>query len=211
MNLNRPLTTLIPSLEGEVLTVLAGADTSFTGNQVHKLVGAYSNRGVRDALKRLCAQGIVTSRSAGAADLYALNQSHLLAHYIKQVALARTEFFDKLAQEVQAWTIKPDCAAVFGSAVRKDMTINSDIDLFIARSSQIALGDIAWRAQVTKLALLGEALTGNSIQIFELGKSEIPREFKVKDGIIYSIIADGVVFHGPKDYLSKLRKGKDNA
>lgn len=211
MNLNRPLTSLIPSLEGEVLTVLAGADSSFTGNQVHKLIGSYSNRGVRDALKRLCAQGIVTSRSAGAADLYALNQSHLLASYIKRVALARTEFFDNLAHEVQGWTLKPDCAAVFGSTVRKDMNFKSDIDLFISRPSKIGFGDASWRAQMAKLALLGEALTGNHIQIFELGKSEIARELKVRDGIIYSIIADGVVFHGPTDYLSKLRKEKDNA
>jgi hypothetical protein len=37
MNLNRPFTSMAPSREGEVLTVLAGAEASFNGNQVHKL------------------------------------------------------------------------------------------------------------------------------------------------------------------------------
>ena len=211
MNLNRPLTSLIPSLEGEVLTVLAGADTAFTGNQVHRLIGAYSNRGVRDALQRLCAQGIVISQSAGAADLYTLNQSHLLANYIKRIANVRTEFFDLLSREVDSWRLKPDCAAVFGSTVRKDMTTDSDIDIFISRPSTVEFGESSWRAQITKLALMGEKLTGNHFQIFELGISEINQELKVKGGVIYSIIDDGVVFHGPKDYLSKLRNRKDNA
>ena len=211
MNLNRPLTSLIPSLEGEVLTVLAGADTAFTGNQVHRLIGAYSNRGVRDALQRLCAQGIVISQSAGAADLYTLNQSHLLANYIKRIANVRTEFFDLLSREVDSWRLKPDCAAVFGSTVRKDMTTDSDIDIFISRPSTVEFGESSWRAQITKLALMGEKLTGNHFQIFELGNSEINQELKVKGGVIYSIIDDGVVFHGPKDYLSKLRIRKDNA
>ena len=211
MNLNRPLTSLIPSLEGEVLTVLAGAEASFTGNQVHKIIGAYSDRGVRDALKRLCAQGIVISQSAGAADLYTLNQSHLLANYIKRIANVRTEFFDLLSREVDSWRLKPDCAAVFGSTVRKDMTTDSDIDIFISRPSTVEFGESSWRAQITKLALMGEKLTGNHFQIFELGNSEIDQELKVKGGVIYSIIDDGVVFHGPKDYLSKLRIRKDNA
>ena len=208
MNLNRPLASLIPSLEGEVLTVLAGAEFSFTGNQVHKIIGAYSDRGVRDALKRLCAQGIVISQSAGAADLYALNQSHLMAHYIKKIANVRTEFFDLLTHEIDAWTLKPDCAAVFGSTVRKHMAIDSDIDIFISRPSMVEFGEISWRAQITKLALMGEKLTGNHLQIFELGNSDIDRELKVKGGVIYSIINEGVVFHGPKDYLSKLLKGQ---
>lgn len=211
MNLNRPLTSLIPSLEGEVLTVLAGAETSFTGNQVHKIIGAYSDRGVRDALKRLCAQGIVISQSAGAADLYTLNQSHLLANYIKRIANVRTEFFDLLSREVDSWRLKPNCAAVFGSTVRKDMTTDSDIDIFFSRPPTIEFGETSWRAQITKLALMGEKLTGNHFQIFELGISEINQELKVKGGVIYSIIDDGVVFHGPKDYLSKLRIRKDNA
>lgn len=205
MNLNRPLTSLIPSLEGEVLTVLAGANTSFTGNQVHKLIGAYSNRGVRDALQRLCLQGIVTSKSAGAADLYSMNEAHLLAGYIKQIANLGSKFLDLLANEIDSWTVKPDCVAVFGSTARNDMTIESDIDLFISRPQSIKFDDAKWRQQLTRFALLGESLTGNHIQIFELGGSEIDLELKTKDGVIFSIINDGVVIHGPKNYLSKLR------
>lgn len=208
MNLNRPLTSLIPSLEGEVLTVLAGAETSFTGNQVQKIIGKYSSRGVRDALQKLCTQGIVIRRSAGAADLYALNEAHLLAGYIKKIANVRTEFLDSLARKVEAWEIKPDCAAVFGSTVRHDMTTDSDIDLFISRPAEVEYERLSWRRQLAELALTGEKWTGNHFQIFELSNSEIDRELKTEGGVIYSIIDDGVVFHGPKDYLSKLLEGQ---
>jgi hypothetical protein len=38
MNLSKPLTSVIPSVEGDVLTVLASAERAFTGLQVQKII-----------------------------------------------------------------------------------------------------------------------------------------------------------------------------
>jgi len=133
MNLSKPLNSLIPTLEADVLTVLAGAAGSFTGRQVHALATGSSESGVRNALKRLNAQGIVTRTPVGAADHYSLNHQHLMAKYIKSMVNVRSEFLRVIEEEVSKWDITPVCAAVFGSSARADMQPESDIDIFIVR------------------------------------------------------------------------------
>ena len=208
MNLSKPLTSLIPTLEGEVLTVLAGAQLPFSGLQVQRIIGKYSPRGVRDALQRLCVQGIVTRQSAGAADLYELNPGHLMAKYITSLVSLRSEFLQLLEKEVAAWPILPLCGAVFGSAVRSDMKPESDIDIFIVRPQSVEFGLGAWREQLSGLSRKIGEWTGNNAQIFELDADGINLELASQDGILYSIIEQGVLFYGAPNYLRTLRYKK---
>ncbi|OIQ79621.1 hypothetical protein GALL_386370 [mine drainage metagenome] len=208
MNLSKPLTSLIPTLEGEVLTVLAGAQISFSGLQVQKIIGKYTPRGVRDALQRLCVQGIVTRRPAGAADLYELNPTHIMTKYIKSLVDLRSEFLELLKKEVSAWDIPPLCGAVFGSTVRSDMKPESDIDLFIVRPSTVEFGLGTWREQLAHLSRKIGEWTGNSAQIFELNEEGIANELTSKGGVLYSIIDQGILFYGPSNYLRTLRYKK---
>lgn len=204
MNLSKPLTSVIPSVEGDVLTVLASAERAFTGLQVQKIIGTRSVTGVANALQKLCAQGIVTSRSAGSANLYQLNKEHLLAKYITEIANIRIEFFQQMSLEVSAWQSRPECVAVFGSAARNDMDLESDIDIFVKRPTETPFGEWSWRQQLTDFSLKIQGWTGNPVQIFELGDSEMRQEFSSKGGVIYTIMEEGVVIYGPTDYLRKL-------
>ncbi len=205
MNLSKPLTSLIPSLEGDVLSVLAGASADFTGQQVHRVLGTHSQAGVNRALQRLSATGIVNMRPSGNSNLYQLNREHLLARYVIEIANVRAEFFRLMSLEVTAWELRPACVAVFGSAARSDMTSDSDIDVFISRPSEIEFGDTTWRRQLTEFSMRMGRWTGNSVNAFEVGPDDLKQELGIKDGVLYSIIDQGVVVYGPPDYLRKLR------
>jgi predicted nucleotidyltransferase len=167
MNLSKPCTSLIPTLEGEVLNVLAGAEVSFSGLQVQRIIGKYTPRGVRNALQRLCLQGIMTRRPAGAADLYGLNSDHLMTRYIKALVSLRSEFLKLLEKEVSAWPILPVCGAIFGSTVRSEMKPESDIDIFIVRPEAVEFGLSAWRKQLTDLSSKVSEWTSNACWAFE--------------------------------------------
>ena len=208
MNLNRPLTSLIPTLEGEVLTVLAGADKAFTGSQVHELVGKHSDRGIRNALQKLNVQGIVSRTAAGAADLYKLNPEHLMTKYIRSVVNLKIEFLHALKKEVINWKIQAECCALFGSAARSDMDLESDIDIFIVRSNGIDFNSVVWRTQLAVLSSKIKHMTGNDAQIFELNRDGIKMELMSKEGVLYSVIEQGIIFHGPSEYLRTLRYKK---
>lgn len=205
MNLSKPLTSLIPTLEGEVLTVLAGAEASFSGLQVQTIIGKFTPRGVRNALQRLCVQGVVTRRPAGSADLYELNPDHLMTKYIKSLVSLRSEFLKLLEKEVTAWPILPIGGAIFGSAVRSDMKPDSDINIFIVRPQAIEFGHDAWREQLSNLSRKIGEWTSNDAQIFELDAVGINLELASKDGVLYSIIEQGVLFYGVPNYLRTLR------
>jgi predicted nucleotidyltransferase len=209
MNLSRPLTSLIPSLEGEVLTVLAAAEIAFTGRRVHKVIGKNSQVGVSKVLQKLVDQGIVTVQSAGTSNLYQLNREHLLAGHLIEIANLRAEFFRLMSLEVSAWELHPECVAVFGSTARSDMTTESDIDVFISRPTEIEFGDMAWRRQLTEFSLKVGKWTGNSVNAFEVGPDDVKRELGTKEGVLYSIIDHGVIVYGPSDYLRKLRSRKE--
>lgn len=209
MNLSRPLTSLIPSLEGEVLTVLAAAEIAFTGRQVHKIIGKNSQVGVSKVLQKLVDQGIVTVQSAGTSNLYQLNREHLLAQHVIEIANVRAEFFRLMSLEVISWELHPECVAIFGSAARSDMTSDSDIDIFISRPAEIEFGDMAWRRQLTDFSLKVGRWTGNSVNAFEVGPEEVKQELGTEDGVLYSIIDQGVVLYGPPDFLRKLRSRRE--
>ena len=57
MDLQSPISTVVPSLDGPVLQVLAQAEEGLSGRQIHKLAGSGSVAGVRLVLQRLAATG----------------------------------------------------------------------------------------------------------------------------------------------------------
>ena len=47
MDLGRPLATVTPTLDGDVLQVLATHDVSFTAGQVRRVLNNFSEEGIR--------------------------------------------------------------------------------------------------------------------------------------------------------------------
>ncbi|MCX6431393.1 MAG: hypothetical protein NTX29_00930 [Actinobacteria bacterium] len=72
MELSRPLSVITPTLDGDVLRVLALADADFTSGDIHRVLDGPSIRGIHNTLGRLTEQGIVSRRPAGRANLYRL-------------------------------------------------------------------------------------------------------------------------------------------
>ena len=77
MDLGTPARAIIPTLEAEVLTVLANVNTPLTGREVSRHLEAKSHRGVGLVLERLRTQGVVDVTEAGNAYLFTLNRDHI--------------------------------------------------------------------------------------------------------------------------------------
>lgn len=206
MDLARPLTVITPTVDGDVLTVLARAEASFTGRQVHQVAGRHSERGVRNALHRLSAQGIVSRERVGSSDQYRLNRAHLAAPYIEALARLRDELLRRLASELDAWSVPAVFAALFGSAARSGMHIESDIDFLVLRPDSVDADDTDWRAQLDGLAASVTAWTGNDTRILEFGVREARAGLAADDGVLLAARDEGIVVHGPLTYLSDLRR-----
>lgn len=202
MDLSRPLAVVTPTVDADVLAVLAGAETSFTGRQVHHIAGRHSEKGTRNALQRLCRQGVVLRERVGGSDLYTLNREHLAAGPIEALARLRTELLDRMSTRVKSWGIPPAFAALFGSAARGDMLPDSDIDVFVVRPESVDTEDARWGDQLAGLSRDVTAWTGNDTRVLDLSEKETRRGISAGDEVLAEIRAHGLILYGPLSYLN---------
>ena len=206
MELNRPLATITPTLDGDVLTVLAGHDATFTTGQVHRILTRHSEEGIRKVLRRLTGQGIVLSERVGNAYTYWFNHDHLAARHVVELARLPQIFLARLEDLLSTWSIPPVYAAVFGSAARGRMAHSSDVDVLLVRPS--GAGDAEWDGQVDDLAATVTRWLGNDTRVLEFTENDVA-ERALDEPVLHDVARDGLTVAGKRSWLTKqLRKGK---
>lgn len=206
MNLNRPLSTVTPTLDGDVLAVLARGDAGFTAGQLRRILTRYSEEGIRKVLHRLTKQGVVRAESAGNAVVYRFNSDHLAAEHIVGLAGLMGMFLARLEQRLGSWEVPPVYAAVFGSAARGTMTAESDVDLLLVRPDAVD-GD-RWEAQVALLVADVSRWTGNDTRPLEFTAAELVARAG-DEPVLRDVLEEGLTVAGSHSWLAKqLRKTK---
>ncbi len=193
----RPYTAISPSLDGEVLHVLAGTDMAMTGRQIALLTGRSSHSGVLGVLNRLAGPGLVDRGELNRAYLFSLNRQHLAAPAVVALAGLRKELIDRIRAEVRTWQIPPTHLSMFGSAARGDGDTESDIDLFVVRPAAIPENDAAWRQQVDALAERIKHWTGNRAAPLEVSETELARLSIGEPSIVAQLRSDAILLEGP--------------
>ncbi len=197
MDFAHPLRVVSPTLDGDVLSVLAGAEEEFSGRRIHRLVGHGSEPGVRKAVERLVDQGIVLRRQAGRANLYRLNRQHVSSEAIELLAQARSQLIAWLQEAIASWEVVPRCAAVFGSVARGEAGPDSDLDLLVVRRSEIDEENATWESQLGSLQQSATAWTGNDARVIELGEGELAQA----EPLLAEVIGEGIGLFGSLDFL----------
>jgi len=198
MDLSRPLAVIAPTLDADVLRVLARADADFTSGQIHRALDGPSMRGIQNTLGRLVEQGIVLRTPAGRAYLHRLNRHHLAADAIVTLANQREELVRRLAQRAQSWSVRPIAGAIFGSAARQDHQATSDIDLLFVRPDDA--DEDVWDEQTATVAKDVTQWTGNDTRILSLGLSDI-RGRQADDRLLRDVHDQGLFFIGERAEL----------
>ena len=173
MDFRRPLRVVTPTLDADVLGVLARADVEMSGREIQRLAGHGSHQGIRNAADRLTQQGIVLRRAAGGAHLYRLNRDHLAARLIEEMGDLTSQFVQRLRMTIGAWTIAPTAAVLFGSVPTGGAADTSDIDLLIIRASSCDPDSPQWQAQLLQLEEQATSWTGNDARIIEYDENEV--------------------------------------
>lgn len=205
MELGRPLATITPTLDGDVLAVLARSDVTFTTGQLHRVLTQNSEEGIRKVLLRLVKQGVVHSDRVGNAFTYRLNRDHLAAEYIIGLAGLQGKLLKQIEDRLEAWKLPPVYAAVFGSAARGSMTADSDLDLLLVRPDDDR--DALWETQVNDLAADVTRWTGNDTRPLEFTASELASRGS-DEPVLRAALDHGLTVAGNRAWLNRqLRKG----
>jgi predicted nucleotidyltransferase len=200
VQLSRPLSTITPTLDGDVLGVLARQDGSFTTGQLHRILTQYSEEGIRKVLQRLAQQGIVHSARVGNAYSYRLNRDHLAAEHIIKLAHLMSTFLGRLTNRLETWDVPPVYAAVFGSAARGSMTVDSDLDLLLVRPDD-APEDL-WAAQVDQLVEDVTRWIGNDTRPLQFTQAELVASGR-EEAVLEDVLNDGLTVAGSRAWLNK--------
>ncbi|HEY0465114.1 MAG TPA: nucleotidyltransferase domain-containing protein [Polyangiaceae bacterium] len=203
MILTRPFRAVTPTVDGDVLSVLARADASFTPPQVRDLIGFHSVDGVRNALVRLTTQGVLRSEQVGRAYTYRLNREHVAASHIIGLAQAGREVLQRMRARIEGWAVPCEYAALFGSAATGTMTDESDLDVFVVRPDHVEVdADSEWYDQLDAFIAACTSWTGNDTRILELSASEVEQGVAT-ERVLLDIARDGIDVAGPEGYLSR--------
>jgi Nucleotidyltransferase domain len=196
MDVSRPYSAVAPTVEGDVLVVLAGTTLPLTGRQVARLARRGSVAGVAKALDRLGHQGLVTRLEAPPASLYTLNRQHVAAPVAEALAGLRLEFLSRLREALSAWKIQPVHASLFGSTARGDGALDSDVDIFVVRPAVVDDEDPIWSQQLTSLGDLVFASTGNRAGIIDFAENDIEQLLDEKPPVLDELRRDAIDLAG---------------
>jgi hypothetical protein len=196
MDVSRPYSVVTPTVDGDVLVVLAGTSKPLTGRHVARLVRRGSVAAVAKALDRLVDQGLVLRMQAPPASLHTLNREHVAASTVEALAGIRAEMLGRLRHTLSTWDVQPVHASLFGSAARRDGDLDSDIDIFIVRPVSVDGDDAVWGEQ---LGRLGDAVfnwTGNRASIVEFAEHDIVRMLHDEPPVVQDLQRDGIELAG---------------
>jgi predicted transcriptional regulator len=204
VELSRPLSTVTPSLDGDVLAVLARNDGTFTTGQLHRILTRNSEEGIRKVLQRLVGQGVVRSDRVGNAFAYQLNRDHLAAEHIIGLARLQETLLKRVQDRLESWQVPPVYAAVFGSAARGSMTVDSDVDLLLVRPDDV--DDRLWETQVNDLVADMTRWVGNDTRPLEFTAGELVARSH-SEPVLRAVLDEGLTVAGTRSWLHKeLRK-----
>lgn len=196
MDLSNPLRSVVPTVDADVLAVLARTHAPLSGARVQRMA-ARSYAQVRDVLRRQVDHGLVDVEQHGNTYSYRLNRAHVLAPAVEALVLAGDEVESRLRALLERWNPAPVAVAVFGSFARRDGDAGSDIDLLVVRHDQIDEDGPGWADQRYELARELESWTGNTVQVVELSASELHDAAGRDDPLILSLLRDGRILVGP--------------
>jgi predicted transcriptional regulator len=195
MNVSRTYSAVAPTVEGDVLVVLAKTTQPLTGRRVARLVQRGSVAAVAKALNRLVGQGLVLRQDAPPASLYTLNRQHVAAPTVETMATIRTELLDRLRHAFSSWSIPPVHGSMFGSAARQDGDIDSDIDIFLVRPAGVSDEDATWSEQHD----IGDAIlawTGNHASIIDFPEQDLRQMRDESPPVLADLRRDGIDLAG---------------
>jgi predicted nucleotidyltransferase len=196
MDLTNPLRSLTPTLEAEVLAVLAGTTDGITGNRLAGLATRGSRQGLMNALDRLAAHGLVTAEHVGAATVYQLNRRHLLCAAVLSALSSRTRLAEMLRSQITTWPTSCVHSSLFGSVSRGEAHPTSDIDLLIVRRDDVDPDDDEWQRELRGLEREVRAWTGNQLAILEMSARDLSRAAHKGEPIVDSLRRDALAITG---------------
>lgn len=191
----KPVAAVIPGVQGRVLEVLARTDIEMSMRTVARLAGVSANRSTT-ILNQLVKLGIVERRDIGTTALVRLSRDNEASKLIVALAQLTDTVLARLRDAAATITPRPCSLIVFGSFVKGQARLDSDVDILAVRPSAVSEGDPAWTETLGKWSDLAARIVGNPVNLVVVSELEIPQLVRRDASVWGSVIRDGITLLG---------------
>jgi DNA-binding transcriptional ArsR family regulator len=191
----RPVQAVIPGAQGRILAVLAETTAELNLRTIARLSGVSLAQASR-TLPSLVELGIVERREAPPSALFRWVPENVAARAIAALTRARQTVLDELGAAAVALAPAPSSVIVFGSFARGEADAESDLDVILVRSHDVDEDDPAWRSATERWRGSARRLTGNTVQVLEVGELEAARLLRSRKPLWLDVQRDGLVIFG---------------
>jgi hypothetical protein len=194
VDLQHPLRSLIPSLDADVLEVLAAVQVGLGVSQITRRASRGSRAGITAVLDRMVAHGLVTAEPGNQGSLYRLNRTHILTPALLAAIAVRTDLLEGLRSTFQAAASGAAHVSVFGSFARGEAGPGSDIDVLLVGASEQQVRQ--WEDSLASARLRVEQWSGNRCQTIAISIAHLRRLSKAGEPIVKSWLDESVLLNG---------------
>jgi DNA-binding transcriptional ArsR family regulator len=195
MDFVHPVRAVIPGTQGRVLAVLAETTAELNLRTVARLADV-SLAQVSRVLPGLVELGLVERREVPPSSLFRLNRENVAAQVVIELARSRDTALERMGAAARGLPLPPASVIVFGSFARREADNESDIDAVIIRPDDVDDDDDMWAAGVEQWRRSVRAITGNPVEVIEIGQSEANKKLSGRAQLWQDVARDGVVVHG---------------
>jgi predicted nucleotidyltransferase len=208
MDFARPLESVIPGARGKLLAALARVSGPLTLRAAAE-VAAVSTGQCSELLGQLVGLGLVEREDIPPAAHFRLVRDHVAAKPLLELLDTGQRFLENLAKTAARIRPTPISVVVFGSLARGEARTESDIDVFVVRSPEVAADDSGWRDAIARWAAGAERASGNRVNLLEVDAAEARRLLRAGKGVWSSIRREGRGVFGQT--VDELRGGRGGA
>jgi predicted nucleotidyltransferase len=195
MDFVRPVEAIVPGAQGRVLAVMAETTAELNLRTIAGLSGVSLAQASR-VLPGLVELGVLERREVPPSSLFRFVPDHVASRAVLALARASETVLEDLGHLATSLLVPPLSVAVFGSFARREADAESDIDLLVVRPDDVDEDDEKWAASMERLHTDGRHLTGNRLEVLEVGASEVASLLNSRRPLWADIRRDGRVVHG---------------
>ena len=195
MDFVHPIAAVIPGAQGRVLAVLAETTTELNLRTLAILSGVSVAQASR-VLPGLVELGLVQRREVPPSSQFRLVRTHVAARAVLELLAARDTVLIEIGRVAETLAVPPVSVIVFGSFARGEAGPDSDLDVVFVRPAGVDEDDARWAASIEQWRNAVRALTGNPVEILEVGTDEAASRLTSGRQVWRDIRRDGRVVHG---------------
>jgi len=195
MDFTRPIEAIVPGVQGRVLAVLAETTAELNLRTIARLAGVSVAQASR-VLPHLVELGLVERREVPPSSLFRLVPDHIAAGPLLRIARARDTMLEAMERIADDLAVSPVSVIIFGSFARGEADAHSDIDTILVRPTGVDEADEAWAASVEQWSNAVSRVSGNRVEVLEVGADEIAGHLASQRQIWRDVRRDGLVVYG---------------